>query len=100
MPQEKFLAGLEEAIARIVSLLVSGLVVFAFWIGGDYYKSELSNPEFLIFILAFWLVYELLSFGFFQLFRFFSQRMPQNTEDETDTEETNDELSLDTDSEK
>jgi hypothetical protein len=87
MSQDRFLAGLEEAVARIVSLLVSGLIVFAFWIGGDYFNEALTNPEFIIFIIAFWIVYEILSFAFFQLFRFFSQRPPVEAEESLEDSE-------------
>ncbi len=72
MPIKHFLDGLEETIARIVSLLLS-LTFFALYFGG---KAPVFTDWYgLIGVLAlFWLVYESVSYLLYIVFNFFSAK--------------------------
>ena len=75
MPNKQFLTGLEETIARIVSLILT-LAFFALYFGN---KTPISFDWYsLIGVLAiFWLVYEALAYILFLVFSFFSERTNQ-----------------------
>jgi Na+(H+)/acetate symporter ActP len=85
-----FISGLEELVARIVSLFFS-VVFFAVY---SYAGGEITvNWQSLIsYLLIFWLVYEGLSYVLYIIFKFFGDNTPKTPtgltipiEDEEDT---------------
>jgi len=70
-PQSTFFAGLEEFIARLISVCVT-IVFFVIYILAGGNQLTLAWTDALGFLALFWLVYESVAFILFLMFRFFS----------------------------
>ncbi len=73
-PQPNFLAGLEEAFARLLSAIFTTLLFVVFALGNPPVVDNLTTTEIIIYLGLFWIVYESLSYLFFFLFVFFNRR--------------------------
>jgi hypothetical protein len=72
MPENKkvFLSGMEEIFARLVGLIIDLIFFGIYALARNPVTYEWTN--FLVTLLIFWLIYELLSVVLFQFFHFFS----------------------------
>lgn len=95
MRTNQFIAGMEEAVARLVSLALLLVFVLIFSLA----KSEnivLGWQQVLFYVLILWLVYEVLAYILYSVFSFFSrtQSVSKTTEAEIITESQSLETSL------
>jgi hypothetical protein len=67
---KSFLAGLEESLARIISVALTVLIGGVYVSGRDGLNLQVVDSMQLL--GAFWLVYEILSYIFFLMFKFFA----------------------------
>lgn len=84
---KNFLSGLEELMARIVSLVFS-LLFFVVWISQKLPTSNTDQSwQKVFFILfSFWFAYETIAYVLFILFKFFATRQINSTANENKLE--------------
>jgi|GEM_PF-3604580 len=73
MPSKSFLSGLEELLARVVSLVLT-LLFFVIYALSNSQSLTLDWFQLAVHLSIFWIVYETLALIFFQTFLFFSTK--------------------------
>ncbi len=87
MPNKQFFAGLEEALARLVGvvLTLTFFLIYIWAVGGVNFNWLQAFFAFGLF----WLIYEAIAFGLFMLFDFFAKKSESTQSTQTQTQ-TND----------
>ena len=91
---KEFLSGLEEVVARIVSLVITMLISIAYTLGNPFNQPKWQ--EIALFLLGFWFAYEIIGYILFTLFRFFASKktpgddgtIPEISEDSQENSDT------------
>jgi|GEM_PF-5483837 len=72
---KEFISGLEEVVARTVSLVITMLIFIAYILGNPFVVPRWQ--EIALFLLGFWFAYEIIGYILFMLFKFFANKQAQ-----------------------
>lgn len=91
---KEFISGLEEAVARMASLVTTLLISIAYTLGNPFNQPKWQ--EIALFLVGFWFTYEVISYILFTLFKFFSTKKAESEKPTIEIEQDSDTLTDET----